>query len=36
MTKETTCENCIYANACIMYEPSMKRCKEYKKGRIKE
>ena len=32
MSKETTCENCINANACIMYEPKMKRCKDYKES----
>ena len=32
MSKETTCENCIYANECIMYEPKMKRCKDYKES----
>ena len=36
MNKETTCENCIYANECIMYEPKMKRCKDYKESEVKE
>lgn len=27
---DTTCKNCIYA--CIMYEPKMKRCKDYKES----
>ena len=26
---KTTCENCIYSNECIMYDPAMKRCKDY-------
>jgi hypothetical protein len=24
-----TCKKCIYANVCIMYEPTMRRCKDY-------
>lgn len=35
MSKET-CENCIYANACIMYESKMKRCQDYKESEDKE
>jgi hypothetical protein len=30
----TTCENCINANVCIMYEPKMKRCKDYKGSEV--
>lgn len=30
MTEIATCKNCIYAKECVMYEPSMKRCKDYK------
>lgn len=29
--EQTTCKNCIYANICIMYEPNMKRCLDYKR-----
>lgn len=29
-SKEKTCEGCINAKECVMYDPSMKRCKEYK------
>ena len=36
MSKETTCENCINANACIMYEPKMKRCKDYKESEVQD
>lgn len=35
-SKDTTCENCINANKCIMYEPKMKRCKDYKESEGKE
>ena len=30
MTREETCKNCISAKECVMYDPNMKRCKEYK------
>lgn len=30
MTREETCKGCINAKECVMYEPNMKRCKEYK------
>lgn len=33
MSEKTTCENCIYANECIMYEPKMRRCTDYKERR---
>lgn len=36
MSKETTCENCKYANACIMYEPKMKRCQDYKESEVED
>ena len=29
-SKEKTCKNCINAKECVMYEPNMKRCNEYK------
>lgn len=29
-SKEKTCKNCINAKECVMYDPNMKRCKEYK------
>jgi len=32
MSKETTCKNCRYASECIMYEPTMRRCKDYKES----
>lgn len=31
-----TCENCINANECIMYEPKMKRCKDYKESEVQD
>ena len=31
---KTTCENCIYSNECIMYDPAMKRCKDYKESEV--
>ena len=34
--KDTTCKNCKYAYECIMYEPQMKRCKDYKESEDKE
>ena len=36
MSKETTCENCIYSIDCIMYEPTMKRCKDYKESEVED
>jgi hypothetical protein len=36
MSKETTCENCIYANVCIMYEPTMRRCNDYKESEVQD
>lgn len=30
---DTTCKNCVYAPVCIMYEPTMLRCKYYKDRR---
>lgn len=29
-SKEKTCKNCINAKECVMYDPNMKRCREYK------
>lgn len=34
--KDTTCKNCKYANACIMYDPQMKRCEVYKERRVRD
>ena len=31
-SKEKTCEGCINAKECLMYEPNMKRCKDYKES----
>ena len=31
-SKEKTCDGCINAKECVMYEPGMKRCKDYKAG----
>lgn len=36
MSEETTCKNCIYANICIMYEPTMRRCKDYQERRTED
>lgn len=30
---DTTCKNCKYDNACIMYDPTMRRCEVYKERR---
>lgn len=30
----TTCENCIYSIYCIMYDPKMKRCKDYTESEV--
>ena len=29
--KEKTCRGCSYAKECVMYEPNMKACRDYKK-----
>ena len=33
---DKTCKNCKYANECIMYDPTMKRCEVYKERRTED
>ena len=31
-----TCKGCTNAKECIMYEPKMKRCKDYKESEVQD